>query len=48
VPVKVTGPLDAPRFRADLRAAVGDAVRQRAEDKLKERVQDRLKDLLRR
>jgi len=48
VPVKLTGPLDAPRFRADLRAAVGDAVRQRAEDKLKERVQDRLKDLLRR
>ena len=48
VPVKVTGPLDAPRFRADLRATVGDAVRQRAEDKLKERVQDRLKDLLRR
>ena len=46
VPVKLTGPLDAPRFRADLRAAVGDAVRQRAEDKLKERVQDRLKDLL--
>ena len=48
VPVKLTGPLDAPRFRADLRAAVGDAVKQRAEDKLKERVQDRLKDLLRR
>jgi AsmA protein len=48
VPVKVTGPLDAPRFRADLRAAVGDALKQRAEDKLKERVQDRLRDLLRR
>jgi len=44
VPVKVSGPLDAPRFRADLRAAVGDAVKQRAEEKLKER----LKDLLRR
>jgi len=43
VPVKVTGPLDAPRFRADLRAAVGDALKQRAEDKLKERVQDRLR-----
>ena len=48
VPVKVTGPLDAPRFRADLRATVGDALKQRAEDKLKERVQDRLRDLLRR
>jgi len=48
VPVKVSGPLDAPRFRADLRAAVGDAVKQRAEEELKERVQDRLRDLLRR
>jgi AsmA protein len=48
VPVKVTGPLDAPRFRADLGATVGDAVKQRAEDKLKERAQDRLKGLLRR
>jgi AsmA protein len=46
VPVKITGPLDAPRFRADLGAAAGDAVRQRAEEKLKERVQDRLKGLL--
>jgi AsmA protein len=48
VPVKITGTLDAPRFRADLAATVGDAVKQRAEDKLKERAQDRLKGLLRR
>ncbi len=48
VPVKITGPLDAPRFRDDLGAAAGDAVKQRAEEKLKERVQDRLKGLLRR
>ncbi|HKC53387.1 MAG TPA: AsmA family protein [Burkholderiales bacterium] len=48
VPVKVTGALDAPRFRADLGATVGNAVKQRAEDKLKERAQDRLRDLLRR
>ena len=48
VPVKITGTLDAPRFRADLGATVGDAVKQRAEDKLKERAQDRLKGLLRR
>jgi AsmA protein len=48
VPVKIAGPLDAPRFRADLGATVGDAVKQRAEDKLKERAQDRLKSLLRR
>ena len=48
VPVKVSGALDAPRFRADLRSTVRDAVKQRAEEKLKERVQDRLKGLLRR
>jgi len=48
VPVKITGPLDAPHFRADLGATVGDAVKQRAEEKLKERAQDRLKGLLRR
>src|SRR6266851_406586 len=46
VPVKITGPLDAPRFRADLGAAAGDAVKQRAEEKLKERVQDRLKGIM--
>jgi AsmA protein len=48
VPVKITGPLDAPRIRADLGAAAGEAVKQRAEEKLKERVQDRLKGFLRR
>jgi AsmA protein len=46
VPVKITGPLDAPRFRVDLGATVGEAVKQKAEEKLKERVQDRLKGLL--
>ena len=55
VPVKITGTLDAPRFRADLRAAAGDAARDRADEKikeekeqLKERARDRLKGLFRR
>jgi AsmA protein len=48
VPVKITGPLDAPRFRADLAATVGDAAKERVEEKLKERLQDRVKGLLRR
>ncbi|HET7200154.1 MAG TPA: AsmA-like C-terminal region-containing protein, partial [Burkholderiales bacterium] len=48
VPVKISGPLDAPRYRVDLKATAGDAVKRKAEDKLKERVQDRLKGLLRR
>jgi AsmA protein len=48
VPVKITGPLDAPRFRVELAAAAGDALRQKAEEKLKERAQDRLRELLKR
>ena len=59
VPVKITGALDAPRFRADLRAAAGDAAREKLDEKkeqvkeqvkekAKERAKDRLKDLLRR
>ena len=46
VPVKITGTLDAPRFRADLRAAAGDAVKQKAEEKVKEQVKERAKDKL--
>ncbi|MGB5082464.1 MAG: AsmA family protein, partial [Burkholderiales bacterium] len=48
VPVRISGPLEAPRYRVDLGAAAGEAVKEKAEEKLKERVQDRLKDLLRR
>ncbi len=48
VPVKITGALEAPKFHADLGAAVGGAVRQRAEERLKDEVTDRLKGLLRR
>jgi len=48
VPVKITGPLEAPRFRVDLGAAAGQAVKRKAEEKLKERLQDRLKGFLRR
>ncbi len=48
VPVRVTGPLDAPKFRVEFAAAAGQAVRQRAEEKVKEQLQDRLKGLFRR
>jgi AsmA protein len=48
VPVKISGPLDAPRYRADLGATAEQAVRQKAEEKVKEQLQNRLKDLLRR
>jgi len=45
VPVRITGPLDAPKFRVDFGTAAGQAVRQRAEEKVKERLQDKLKGL---
>ncbi len=48
VPVKITGTLEDPHFRVDLGAAVGDAVRQRAEDRVKDELQDRLKGLFKR
>src|SRR5216683_1798065 len=49
VPVKISGPLQDPQIRPDLKAAAGSAVKQqaqKAEEKLKEQVQDRLKGLL--
>lgn len=59
VPVKISGPLDAPRFRADLGAAARDVAREKAEEKIqeekdqlrdraRERARDRLKDLFKR
>jgi AsmA protein len=48
VPVQITGPLEAPRFRIDLRGPAGEAAKHKIEEKLKDRVQDRLKDLLKR
>lgn len=48
VPVRITGPLGAPRFRIDLSGAAGEAAKQKVEEKLRDRVQDRLKSLLKR
>jgi AsmA protein len=51
VPVKISGPLDAPQIVPDLRAAASSVVKQQAgrvEDKLKDQLKDKLKDLLRR
>jgi AsmA protein len=48
VPVKIAGPLAAPRFRVDLGATVRDTVKQKAEEKLRERAQERLRDFLKR
>jgi AsmA protein len=59
VPVKITGPLDAPRFRADLGSAARDVAKEKAQEKIqeekeqlrdraRERARDRLKDLFKR
>jgi AsmA protein len=51
IPVQISGPFEAPRYRVDFKGLAGNVAKQqaqKAEDKLKERVQDRLKNLLRR
>jgi AsmA protein len=51
IPVQISGPFEAPRYRVDFKGIAGNVAKQQAqkvEDKLKERVQDRLKNLLRR
>jgi AsmA protein len=48
VPVKISGALEAPRFRVDLATTAREAVKKKAEEKLKERARDRLRDLLQR
>ena len=51
LPVKISGPLDAPHFDPDLSALFRDVAKQqiqKQEDKVKEQLKDRLKNLLRR
>jgi AsmA protein len=51
VPVKISGPLDAPQIRPDLKAVAGNVAKQqvqKAEEKLKERARERIKDLFKR
>ncbi len=44
VPVKLTGPFDAPKYEIDYRSLANDAVKAKAKEKL----QDKLRDLLKR
>jgi AsmA protein len=44
VPVKLTGPFDAPKYEIDYRSLASDAVKAKA----KEKVREKLRDLLRR
>ncbi|MBM3345341.1 MAG: hypothetical protein FJY55_02395 [Betaproteobacteria bacterium] len=48
IPVRLSGPFDALKYRIDFAAAATGAVKQQVQEKVKEQVQDRLKGLFKR
>ncbi len=48
IPVKLTGPFDAPKYEIDYRSLAGDAAKAQVKEKAKEKVEKKLRDLLRR
>ncbi|MGH8707655.1 MAG: AsmA family protein, partial [Burkholderiales bacterium] len=48
VPVKLTGPFDAPRYEIDYRSIAGEAAKAKVKEKVKEKVERKLRDLLKR
>jgi len=48
IPVKLTGPFDAPKYEIDYRSLAGDAAKAKVQEKVKQKVGDKLRDLLRR
>jgi len=48
IPVKLTGPFDAPRYEIDYRALAGDAAKAKVKEKAKEKVEKKLRDLFKR
>jgi AsmA protein len=48
IPVRLSGPFEALKYRIDFGSAVSEAVKQQVQEKVKEQIQDRLKGLLRR
>ena len=48
IPVRLSGPFDALKYRIDFGAAASEAVKQQVQDKVKDQVQDRLKGLFKR
>ncbi|MDH4173041.1 MAG: AsmA family protein [Betaproteobacteria bacterium] len=48
IPVKLSGPFDAPRYEIDYRALAGDAAKAKVKEKAKEKVEQKLRDLFKR
>jgi AsmA protein len=48
IPVKLTGPFDAPKYEIDYGALAGDAAKAKVREKAKEKLEKRLRDLLKR
>jgi AsmA protein len=48
VPVKLTGPFDAPKYEIDYRSIAGDAAKAKVKEEVKEKVGKKLRDLLKR
>lgn len=48
IPVKLTGPFDAPKYEIDYRALAGDAAKAKVREKAKEKVEQKLRDLFKR
>lgn len=48
IPVKLSGPFDAPNYDIDYRALAGDAAKAKVKEKAKEKIERKLRDLFRR
>jgi AsmA protein len=48
IPVKLTGPFDAPKYEIDYRALAGDAAKAKVKEKAKKKVEQKLRDLFKR
>ena len=48
IPVKLTGPFDAPRYEIDYRSIAGEAAKAKVKEKAKEKVDRKLRDLFKR
>lgn len=48
IPVKLTGPFDAPKYEIDYRALAGDAAKAKVTEQAKEKVEKKLRDLFKR
>jgi AsmA protein len=48
IPVKLTGPFDAPKYEIDYRSIAGDAAKAKVKEEVKTKIKDKLRDLLKR